>query len=241
MKKYFLIAFCILNVLAIPSAQSQVPGYMGKRCIVKANISGMPLTGLLYSGEKAFDINARYSIGIDYVLSRNICFGISAEQVNDVIKIDKLTTTPTGQSYAPYPDVFKSAANFYGYNLGVNMKFFLLRSSGSLAPLGRYFLLEYLRSNITVSDDGRYYPSGKTELNTIHTNTFLIGMGSQKILFNRLVIDTNLKYGINFYGLARLQNAETREKYEPIYSASTSKMFSDYLFTLTVGIGILAF
>lgn len=241
MKKCFLIVFSILNILAIPFAQSQVPGYMGKRCIVKANISGMPLTGLLFSKEKAFDFNTRLSLGIDYVLSRTICIGISAEQVNDIIQIEKMTTTLTGQLYPTDPTVFKSAANFYGYNLGANMKFFLLRSSGSLAPFGKYFLIEYLQNNITVSDDGRYYPSGKQDLNTISTSTILFGMGSQRVLFNRLVVDTNLKYGINFYGLSRIQNAETRAQYEPIYNASTSKMFSDYLFTLSIGIGILAF
>lgn len=241
MKKCFLIVFSILNIFAIPFAQSQIPGYMGKRCIVKANISGMPLTGLLFSDEKAFDFNARLSLGVDYVLSRNISIGASAEQVNDIIYIDKLTTTAMGQLYPSDPTTFKSAANFYGYNLGINMKFYLLRSSGSLAPFGKYFLIEYLKNNVTVSDDGRYYPSGKQELNTINTSTILFGMGSQRVLFNRLVIDANLKYGINFYGLARIQKSEVREEYEPIYNASTSKMFSDYLFTLSIGVGILAF
>jgi len=241
MKKCFLILFSILNLLSIPLVHSQVPGYMGKRCIVKASISGMPLTGYLFSNEKPFDFNARFSLSVDYVLSRNICIGVSAQQVNDIIELDKMTTTPIGQSSPNPPTTFKSAANFYGYNLGVNMKFFLLRASGSLAPFGRYFILEYMKNNITVSDDGRYYPSGKTEINSIKTGTILIGMGSQKVLFNRLVIDTNLKYGINFYGLARIKKAETRADFEPVYDACTSKMFSDYLFTLSIGIGILAF
>jgi hypothetical protein len=240
MKKY-IVTFLFLTILSISFCFSQVPGYMGKRCIVKANVYGMPLTGFLFSKEKPGDCNLRFSLGIDYVLSRNISLGISAEQVNDIIEIDKLTTTPTGQMYPSSPTTFKSAANFYGYNLGANMKFFFLRASGALAPFGRYFLLEYLKNQVSVTDDGRYYASGKTQLNSISTSTILIGMGTQKILFDRLVIDANLKYGLNFYGLSRIRSSESRMNYDPVYTACTSKMFSDYLFTLSIGIGILAF
>lgn len=240
MKKHLLTSL-FLSMIFIPFSYSQVPGYMGKRCIIKANVYGMPLSGFLFANEKPGDLNLRFSLGIDYVLSRNISLGISGEQVNDIVEIDKITTTPAGQQYPDNPIKFKSAANFYGYNLGVNMKFFFLRASGSLAPFGRYFLLEYLKNHVSVSDDGRYYASGKTQLNTISTNTIVFGMGSQKILFNRLVIDTNLKYGINFYGLSRMRSSESRIDYDPVYAACTSKMFSDYLFTLSIGIGILAF
>ncbi|WP_299252497.1 hypothetical protein [uncultured Cytophaga sp.] len=240
MKKTILI-FLFLTSLYGSISFGQVPGYMGKRCILKANIHGMPITGFLFANEKPLDFNFKFSVGMDYVISRNISFGISAEQVNDIILLNKLSTTPIGQSYPAAPTTFKSAANFYGYNLGANMKFFLNRSSGALAPFGRYFVIEYLKNYVTVSDDGRYYASGNKQINTISTSTILIGMGSQKILFNRLVIDTNLKYGVNFYGLTRIKASDTRIDFDPVYAACTSKMFSDYLFTLSVGIGVLAF
>ena len=238
MKGYIIGSLMVLY--SFVPAHSQVPGYMGKRFIFGIAAHGMPGAGYVFSDEKFLDLNIRYSLGFDYVLTKRFTIGASIQQTNDIVFLKKHTALSyLDDSYAR-PEEFNSAANFYGFNYGVNIKIFSFNSSGSIAPFGRYIVLEVLKNKIDINDDGRYYVSGKKELNNINTTTFILGLGSQKIFFNRIVLGASVKVGLNGYGLLSRKEEEV-VYYDEITRVGSSKMFSDYIINIGFNLGLLAF
>jgi hypothetical protein len=235
----------LLIIICVNSASSQVPGYRGKKVILKCNASGMPAIGYFFSDENFFDLNLRFSTGLDVVLTKRISMGISLEQVNDIIYFNKYTVSSAFpiSSSNDFDRLYKykSAANFHGWNYGANIKIFSFNGSGSIAPFGRFIILEYLYNKIKVDDDGRFYASGKKDLNDFHSHSFHIGIGSQKVYFNRITLEGNVKLGFNTYGWSASRKNEIRLNYDEVYRMSSSKMLSDYMLTAGIGIGFLAF
>jgi hypothetical protein len=235
--KYFI--YIMLCFTWFYSALAQVPGYRGKKFMIKVNTKGMPVIGALLGRENYFDLNARFSVGADVVLSKSITAGVSMEQVNDIITLEKYGNyLQSGYNGARK---YETQANFYGYNFGANLKFFTHKTSGSIAPFGRFFIVEYLYSNIDVSDDGSFYASGKKDLNHIGAHSLALGLGSQKVLFNKITFEANVKAGLNTYGIHSFAKIDKRLVQDEVYKASTSKMATDFLLTVGIGIGFLAF
>lgn len=230
----------ILFLFSAASSLCQVPGYMGKKFIFEIGAQGLPAVGYFVSDEKFLDLNIRYSLGVDYVLTKRLCVGASIQQTNDVVFFKKHTNLSFLHDGYEEPQEYKSAANFYGLNYGLHLKIFSFKSSGSIAPFGRYAIVEYLINNIEITDDGRYYASEKKNLNQINTATFVLGIGSQKIFFNRIIIGVCMKFGLNGYGLMSLDKEE-RPFYDEITRVGSSKMFSDYLINVGLNLGFLAF
>lgn len=241
MKNLICVILCLAGFY---SSLAQVPGYRGKKFMIKVNAKGMPIIGALLGRDHYFDLNARFSLGADVVLSKSITAGVSIEQVNDVIELEKygkFSKTQNNINGVFNVTLNKLKANFYGYNFGANLKFFTHKTSGSIAPFGRFFIVEYVYSDIDVSDDGSFYASGKKDLNHFGAHSLVLGLGSQKVLFNRITFEANVKAGLNSYGIHSFAKTEKLLVQDEVYRASTSKMGTDFLLTVGIGIGFLAF
>jgi hypothetical protein len=240
----FLLSFILFALLSTSAIQAQLPGYRGKKIVLKGNIQGLPVAGFLLANEKFYDCNLRMIGGLDMVITKSLVIGVSIEKTNDIIYLQKYPVSPNypGNSSWSLPlSGYETAANFEGTSYGANLKFYSYKSSGSIAPFGRYVILEYLNSKHTLTDDGRFYSSGKKDLTEIRSHTFVLGIGVQKVYFNRFTFETNVKLGLNTYGISAFKKAEEKMGYDEVTKVVTNKMLSDYLINAGFGIGILLF
>jgi len=245
LKLAFIVIFIGISFLS----QAQSPGYMGKKAALSIGASVSPLMGWLFSEEEIYDLNLKFNLRFEYVVARRIALGIQYERINDIIYLKNYGVTgsnplidlsPNGSSQSPAE--FKSAANFYGNSYSGFVKFYN-KGFGSIAPVGRYFILEAQYSSVIVSDDGRYYNGNPTELHRLNTMTVLLGVGIENVYFDHLTVDLSLNMGLNGAGIRGIQNE--KDYFEAGGNNMTrqieSKMFSDYIMLMRANVGWLIF
>lgn len=245
-KRIFIILFISKALLT----QSQNPGYQGKRFIVGAEISGMPIVGSIFNDEKLFDFNVRYSLKADFVISKSISIGLKLHKAEDIIELNTLSFS----QYTPLQSqlnsnlspsgltAFKSAANYSFLGYGPFIKIYS-QSFGSIAPLGQYFILEYTFGNLRVHDDGRYYNGDQKEIHNQVIQNFVIGTGIQNIFFNHLTFDVSINFGMNLAGAKAVSNTNDyiSDGGNYLVKQIEIKNFSDVFLRTQIGLGWLIF
>jgi hypothetical protein len=222
--------------------KAQTVGYLGKTFSIGYALNGMPGTGSIFQNDKFLDFNFKHSFVVELAVLKQLGLGFSYQQINDVVRLNKYTVSTqlpidnNGQSSALNQHYY-SHANFYGSAKHFYCKFFLFKNTGAIAPFGRYVVLKYSQSEVEVTDDGRYYASGKTDLQSVSMDYLSIGYGTQKIYFDRLILDLGFQVGVPttfFEGLSD-------ERKDEVTLVSDQKMVSDQFLNLHAGISLLLF
>jgi hypothetical protein len=168
-------------------ASAQVPGYMGKKNVVHADVWFMPANPLAYdqprnySGNTGFYFNAHQGGGYERVVSRRHLVGADF----DLFRFGNPEAQLDG-------DVGRSRARGTGF--GLHFKAFPFIRKGWLAPLGPYFGMEYkliwVRSEF-IAETGSQLP----RLYARHRGGSLgMNIGYSMLIVKKLLLD----YGIRF-------------------------------------------
>jgi hypothetical protein len=200
MKTVFTILLAFVSCIL----QGQVPGYLGKRLTVFAEINPMPAVlvqntnnALVFTvgddsflGKKnAFAFNVRPQLEIDYLLSRDFSVGM----------IGGYLMTGTTRAYDG-PDVpgmnprYLDAAAVKGYSAGVRMKFFRFKKSSTIAPIGLYKTVSLVLNRANSYDDF----STRTSLlaKDVQVPVVSFGLGRQSIIARSLLLKTGFELGL---------------------------------------------
>lgn len=257
MNKFKLIPIkSVLIILAVfllgeQNSFGQNPGYKGRYFAFSYGISGMPVTGT-FIGEKKFDFNARHSLRLETILAPNFSIGILYEKTWDQVYLENYSTSKlspldelTFGNLGSTPKSFQSAAYWDNNSIGAFMRLYHKKSFGSIAPVGTYWQLQVLFNDVTVHDDGRYYNSGRKEIHSFQTSTYVFGKGIQYILYSYISLDLSLNFGFNIHGYSAFAEQFELENYntniEDIFNLTESKMFTNYIVYFGVNIGYLPF
>lgn len=173
MLKHFLFLLIILS--GLHSAIAQAPGYMGKRITIGADLhSFLAFVGptannrgsnRFYDGsnESDFSVGVNWRVGgsVGYVLSRNTQLLLFGDYLKTGVAHEAYlyTNNGFGGSNTDYFTVFHQMTGLTG---GVGMRKYSL-SKGALAPMGRYWglslLATQLRANVTKTGEVSANPS----------------------------------------------------------------------------------
>lgn len=246
-----ILIFLAVFLLGQQNSFGQNPGYRGRKFAFSYGISGMPLTGSLI-GENVLDLNIKHSLRLETILAPNFSTGIILEGSWDLIYLENFTTSSlnpmdelTYGNLGSAPESFQSAAYWDNKSFGVFMRLYRKKSFGSIAPVGSYWQLQALFNDVKIHDDGRYYNSGRKELHSFQSTTYVLGKGVQYVLFSYVSLDLSVNFGFNSLGYSAIweQNeyTNTNSKTEEIFYRIQSKMFTDYIVFFGVNIGYLPF
>lgn len=161
MKRLMFVGFCLLGAHIL---QAQVPGFMGKRFTVFAEPNFTPAifvmnennvvsvgAGGLARAEKnnLLALNYRPQVTIEYLLKRDLAFGLSYSmlRIGTTRQYETPTSTPDFPSYLIDYDVVK------GRGVGVHLKFYNFRQSSSIAPIGFYTTVSAYLTQTNTYDD----------------------------------------------------------------------------------------
>lgn len=225
MKKLVLIFILLLPLVSI----GQVPGYMGKRVYLYYGGTGMPTVGAFFMNETAFDVNIKQQLGVDFVLSRRNVLGVSVELINDYMILHDEEGYYGGSSLGV----------IFGPSILLNYKGFLFRDRGSIAPVGWYSSFSIGANHVNVTDNGKYFPSGKTDLGSYNTGIFTFGYGKQTVLWDRITFDTGVRFGASYSGILTLLKDVDDLGMDEISQKANTKVFANYLFNVNLSFGWL--
>jgi hypothetical protein len=226
MKRFLLLLFacCSLSLYAI------TPGYMGRRLIVYYGISGMPMTGAIYNGERILDFNFKHQFGAEYILSKSRVIGVSGELINDYL------TLHGEDGYDPGPQL----SVIYGWTWQISTKRYNFSNRGSIAPVGWYRMCSLGFSSVRVTDNGKYFASGRKNLGGSVTPVFVFGFGKSTVWWDRIAVDGSTRFGFAFNGLLK-HYVKERDSYgmDEITRKSAVKVFAAYTIGIHVTFGLL--
>ena len=239
MKKVFILIFVSFSL----SLFAQVPGYQGKRLIIKDNVSFCPLMGMIMGYDKPGDLNFKNEFGADFVINRNTVLGIYYDFINDqILYVDHKYThyDPCYPSQNIYYDV-DLPVDVYGGTYFLSWKRFSFRNTGAIAPLGRYVCIDAGYTKINVSDNGTFNQDpSKTDLGNYTSATLLFGFGKQSVIFNRITVDMGVRAGAAFSGVLHgSRYTEGSFGASDLYFKVENKLFTSYLINASIGIGLL--
>ena len=232
------------------NGMAQVPGYMGKRAWITADFNFAPalfnmnknhmiikedfLDGYSRAkGQNPWAINYRPEINFEYLTGRDVALGLSWGSV-------RTGTIKELESHNPeiagtYYDILKGNA------FGVHIKKFKFDKSASIAPIGYYWKLGLLatRFNTYSSNESKKGQFSETVTNPVIT----LGIGKQKVLFDRLLLNTGMEFGYSFMPKDTTDDGSTTTSHPNDVSIHHvySSMLGYYLFNLKVSCGYLAF
>jgi hypothetical protein len=238
-KKWLLLMSSIFTAMM---GFAQPIGYMGKIVSVGYAMDGMPGTGKVFQNDKFLDFNTKHSFVVEMAVLKQLGLGFSYQQINDIVRLSKYTVSaqlPIDNSTLSNSSNqhYYSNANFYGSAMHFYCKYFLFKGTGAIAPFGRYIILKYSKSEVDVTDDGRYYSSGKTDLKTLSMEYFMIGYGTQKIYLDRLILDLGVQVGFPRVPFSELND----ERKDEVTRISEKKIVYDQLLNIHAGLSFLLF
>lgn len=248
MRYLFTLLFAFLFVQL---GYAQVPGYMGKRAWVSVdfnfapalfnmNQNHMATTEIISEegrakGVNPLAINYRPQLNFEYLVGRDVALGLSYSHVRTgtVKEIESISQEVDGMYY----DMLK------GNSFGLQLKKFQFHKSASIAPIGYYWTLGLAATkfNTYASKESKVGQFSKDVLNPVIT----LGIGKQKILFDRLIINSGMEFGWSFLpkDLVEEYNGDTISPHPHDISIhhAYSSLFGYYLFNLKLSCGYLAF
>jgi hypothetical protein len=249
----YLFTLLLSILLLAQAAQAQVPGYMGKRAWFTADLNFAPAffnmnenhmvirKGILEEGARAkgtnlFAINYRPQFNFEYLVGKNIALGLSYSiiKTGTVKELDIDNPEIDGMYY----DILK------GNSFGFHMKKFKYGESASIAPIGYYWTLGVAAAkfNTYASKTSKEGQFSKDVINPVVT----LGVGKQKVLFDRFLLNSGVEYGWSFLPQSMLEDTGyfntvfDNPQQNSIHHAFNS-MLGYYLFNIKVSVGMLAF
>ena len=216
-RKFTLLFFCFFFYFS--HIGGQVPGYLGKRFFVKADLFATPTVlrptaankglGNLFGDNPSISLAFNTQIGgqIGYAISRTEALTLACNYLKTGLVVQKAYTkspAPPSNTGGINYDVHELFYNVSGltYDLGYQV---YRQGKGAIAPLGNYISYHFGASvlNGEVLDKRtRYYDSyeknhGKLGINP-RTNYFSVGIefGKNTILFDRLLLNSAFRFNL---------------------------------------------
>lgn len=238
MKRFNIIICALLFVMMVPfSSQGQekekenqapAPGYMGRRCLLSADITAnyFSVTNLLDS--KAFHFPITYNV--EYAIKRNASLMLSFTN----------QTVTTEQYYTPIVDA-------YGYeyhnikNTTQTINTFVLSyrwyTGESIAPLGVYCDAGLVYNHVLTGDTVDLLIKSPRSVFGAQ-----FGVGRHYLFFDRLLLNIGVKYTITA-GLPNLEKINFETYPDDVLAAHmlNRNIWLTQVMMLNVGIGILPF
>ncbi|MBL3657865.1 hypothetical protein [Fulvivirga sediminis] len=248
MKSIFLTTALLLSVTFF--SEAQVPGFMGKRASFSLNLN--PTPALINQNENnviIFNIdensrstkqnylafNYRPQVSFDYLVGKNLSLGIDY----------KLLTTGTTRAYEEEPEKENDYEHLHnddvlkGSSLGLHIKYFLHKKSGSIAPIGYYQTLGLEYATLNTYDDKD--SDEKLFVNDFKHFILTYEAGKQNVFFNTLLISYGVEFGYAFVpGNFMFEEPQWTIQEESGYNVHRS-LFGYYVFSFKLGIGSLLF
>jgi hypothetical protein len=236
MKKYFLI----LAVFITAFAGAQIPGFQGKRFIVKYDLGIMHPAIVGRTGKPPM---LYHGLALDYTVARAWSVGVKGNFMTINAPTDKKAfqyynyNNGSGLDYRDYPGRYTQVT------VGFYAKKFAIRK-GYLAPMGRYIVLgvyyQYAVDNITLpgtagNNSNIDYSYSVTRKKVVaHFGGITVGMGRNFIVSRRMVID--LGFTLNVAPVPHVVFSDEDDK-----MAVYRDLMLRNIFQVHLGFGALAF
>jgi hypothetical protein len=170
-----VIGILISLTTSLQAQQRRVPGYQGKRFLVKVD----PLSPIYQKGIIA---------GLDYVVGRQLAFSVI---YNDADRQYLQRLSSYKQNFGRFP---KEKGNIKDKQAGIEIQFFPNQSVP--APKGYFIFANYFQGFATGSghtydtrNGGQLIPY---ELDNLRTSSISLGIGNKSIFKNRIVFEFDL-------------------------------------------------
>lgn len=207
----------ILLVFISAGIKAQVPGYMGKKCVVGYGMYANPALAAYLVGYGKSPLNFMNEVYIEAAVAKKIALGAALRfyktsygNTRDVDVTDGIHSS----SFSQYNSHPSGSTAIKGRDLYFYAKFF---KRSYVAPWGRYFILGVAINNYTVKynpdnmkvyvERGTYYTNTEryffsdfgAQTQKFHSADLMLGSGKSRVFANRIVIDYG--YNINLLGL----------------------------------------
>lgn len=249
MKRYTIL---LLIFAWYASASAQAPGYMGKRGTVSVQNAVFPaLVGPVKPGnDNIINFNYRYGLALDYVTGRrtSFIFGIdfykTYEQFTQRIQLQQ-------QNYYNYTSYFPEDAfgEIKGRDFTLAYKGFF---NDYLAPYGKFIRIGLCIANYTVKYDpldfvysdgsNTYVPQLGTGEDTFSNVIFKLGLGKQRVYWDKLVVNTEFELGFGPGSITSIsEDFDSNRIADYIRNEANARVMRHHAFNVNLGFGFLAF
>jgi hypothetical protein len=241
----FLLLFLILCSLA---SRAQVAGYMGKRFIVfvdgnptpavlvensNNNYAVAPLENQYSAGISRFAFNFRPQLTFEYLAAPKMAVGVSYGLIR--VGVPRAIGAPGNTQLHDFdPDVIK------GQSIGLHFKFYKLKHSSSIPPIGLY---ETLSVYLTKSNS---YDTKKSSMK-IFKNDFVYpaitySIGGQTPLAKNLLLKSGIEFGWTFVPTNFFSEGSSSWTAQQFSGYHVHKsLFAYYAFSINVAVGYIPF
>lgn len=171
----YILLLVTLSCTALQAQQRRVPGYQGKRFLIKVD----PITPLSQKGIFG---------GIDYVVGRQLAFSVLYNSSNREYT-QKLSSYK--QNFGAFP---KEKGIINDKQVGVEVQFYPNKSVP--APKGYFLFANYFQGFALAS--GHIYDTGfggqllRYQLDNLRTSSFSLGIGNKSIFKNIIVFEFDI-------------------------------------------------
>lgn len=235
MRVFLVIAIVLKSTFSF----SQItPGYMGKRFTIGYSnyfmVAGIGPSANASSSSGEIGLNTTHCLNLEYTIKNRTNFCLSIQKLKtgmnpsemyveyyDGFNYSSFTATYSVKPYKPM--------QINSFNIGLGFKFF---QSGTLAPIGKYKKvellmlfnhLEYKRNSFLYYDYNSsqsvygQFGTGDYQFNTVALS---YTMGRSRVLFDRLVFDYGIRFGIVPAAVFTTLFYEERDNYSTAYVSS---------------------
>jgi hypothetical protein len=205
MKPLSIVVFATLMTIVCLVAHAQPPGYMGRRAVLKADLSILPASPNHYdypynwSGNPGFYFNHTETIGFEHVASRRSSVSFT------------LDLTRMGYRYGYLAQPGRSQASVYGF--GLLYKGYPFLRSGYISPIGPYFGIGYrylhARQHHVPDAPGLL----EKQLPSFSAGSFSFMYGYSQVIGDRMMLDLGLKFSFSMIAHAVKGESDLAEKF----------------------------
>jgi hypothetical protein len=246
------LTICLYGLTMASLLSAQVPGYLGKRFILKADFFTTPslyrptaanqgayMGGNLYGdAENSLALNYRFGAEGSYAISRTQSISVAA----DYLKTGAILRNAFSKSLSPFASNGNFDYHYLFYNLtgmtaDIGYKVFA-PSRGSIAPMGKYISYHLAATFVTgeiLDKKTTYYSDiikthAKLNINPkfIHPSIG-IEWGNNTIFFDKLVFNYGLRFNIplNLPRMVRILREEDAVPLDSEYTLYNQEQFKD--------------
>lgn len=253
---YLVILLLIVSRFA---CEAQISGYCGKRHSIRYDNFCRPVySNLIDETDPAqgFSIRARHALSYEFVSGRQTVLGLSLQTYQFTPGVQGDIRANDGELYN-----ISGPISLHGTDVALYVKSF---NSDWIAPLGKYFRYGLMISHISVpstdnltisaengnlysSDFNEYLASANMTTVTVEPVSFttitpIVGFGTQRVYFDRVLLDLGLEFGFPLRGFTSLFKRDISEPLQSVDSLEKMagrRMFRAHLMSFCIGIGFL--